>query len=136
MGVVTRVLDSSALIAMIVDEPGGSVVRDLLQEPDSVAVVHPVNLCEVYYDMLKRGGPSQAESALQELDALGLRRARRISLDFIRRVAALKSARKVSLADCFCIVLTVDVNGVLVTCDRHELERVAADGVCDVQFIR
>lgn len=132
----TLVFDSSALIAYLADEQGGSVVAELLKDRESSNVAHAVNVCEVYYDMLRRGGRPRAQRALRALKAVGLKPDRRMGQEFVQQVATLKSARKVSLADCFCIALTVSVKGELVTSDHHELDRVAADGVCAIRFIR
>jgi PIN domain nuclease of toxin-antitoxin system len=47
------VMDASALIAYVRDEPGGQDVEDLLLDPSNTCYVHAINLCEVYYDHLK-----------------------------------------------------------------------------------
>ncbi|HEX8391612.1 MAG TPA: PIN domain-containing protein [Longimicrobium sp.] len=132
----TLVFDSSALIAVLEEEPGGAEAGALLADRGNECVVHAVNVVEVYYDMLRRGGRPRAQRALRALHALGLTRDRRMNAHFVKQVATLKSARKVSLADCFCIALTVSVKGEMITADRHEMAAIAADGVCRVRFIR
>ncbi|MBB4636633.1 PIN domain-containing protein [Longimicrobium terrae] len=132
----TLVFDSSALIAYLAQEPGGATAENLLKDSRHTCIAHAVNIVEVYYDMLRRGGPPHAQWAMLSLRILGLKHDPRLNQKFVRQVATLKSARKVSLADCFCIALTVSVNGELVTSDHHELDRVAADGVCSIRFIR
>jgi hypothetical protein len=56
---------------------------------------------------------------------------------FWQDVARLKAVqKKVSLADCCAITLTNRVGGTLLTSDHHELDPVAAAGICNITFIR
>ncbi len=48
----------------------------------------------------------------------------------------LKAKGKVSLADCFALALTNRVGGTLLTSDHHELDAIAAAGICNITFIR
>jgi predicted nucleic acid-binding protein len=52
-------------------------------------------------------------------------------------VGELKAVRKkISLADCCAVILANRVGGVLLASDHHELDALAADGVCPITFIR
>ncbi len=42
-------LDASAIIAYLRDEPGADKVEDLLANDDEVCIAHAINLCETYY---------------------------------------------------------------------------------------
>jgi hypothetical protein len=56
---------------------------------------------------------------------------------FWQEVGSLKASQvKVSLADCCAITLTNRVGGTLLTSDHHELDPVAATGLCNITFIR
>lgn len=44
--------------------------------------------------------------------------------------------RRISLADCFALALTLREGGTLVTSDHHELDAVQAAGICPIRFIR
>ena len=44
------VLDASAIIAFLRDEPGAQVVADHLRDERQRSFAHALNLCEVYYD--------------------------------------------------------------------------------------
>jgi predicted nucleic acid-binding protein len=56
---------------------------------------------------------------------------------FWRAMGRLKSThRRVSLADCAALALAIDLNAILLTADRHELEPLHATGICKLEFIR
>jgi PIN domain nuclease of toxin-antitoxin system len=44
------VLDASAIIAWMRNEPGADVVDNAIRDVNSQCLVHAVNLCKVYYD--------------------------------------------------------------------------------------
>jgi hypothetical protein len=66
------VLDACAMIAYLKGEPGGPVVMSLLRDPDASCYAHSVNLCEVYYDFLRRSDPRTARRALNDLSSDGV----------------------------------------------------------------
>jgi hypothetical protein len=47
---VLFVLDASAMIAYLRDEPGAGRVSEALLDPDGQCIAHVLNLCEVFYD--------------------------------------------------------------------------------------
>jgi hypothetical protein len=60
-----------------------------------------------------------------------------LSPDLWRAAGKLKAEwRRVSLADCFALALTIREEGILVTSDHHELDRIAEAKVCPIHFIR
>ena len=48
----------------------------------------------------------------------------------------IKAENKASLADCFAIALARELKGSVLTSDHHEFDKIAADNVCSVEFIR
>jgi hypothetical protein len=67
---------------------------------------------------------------------LGLGERDDIDGPFWKNVGKLKAQGNISLADCFAISLTNRVGGTLLTSDHHELDAVAAAGICPITFIR
>jgi uncharacterized protein with PIN domain len=131
------VFDACAVIALLEDEPGAGVVEDLLQEPTHRCVIHALNACEVYYDLYRRGNMEDADTLETILGELGLELLETLPPDLWRAAGKLKAEwRRVSLADCFALALTRQVEGALVTSDHHELDRLAEAGVCPIRFIR
>ncbi|MEQ8224401.1 MAG: PIN domain-containing protein, partial [Candidatus Eremiobacterota bacterium] len=63
------VLDSCSLIAFLWDEPGSDLVEPLLMSSDT-CFVHIINLCEVYYDLLRRTEAVKVEKLLKNITDL------------------------------------------------------------------
>lgn len=131
------VLDACAMIAFLRGETGADVVEQALLDAGGQCLVHSINLCELFYVFSRDGGEAAAVSAVSDLKALGV--VERSDLDEVFWIEAgrLKATqKKVSLADCCAITLTNRVGGTLLTSDHHELDPVAAAGVCNITFIR
>lgn len=131
------VLDACAIIAFLRAEEGATEIENLLVNPDNACLIHAVNLCEVYYDVLRVGGESQAVSALQDVTGMGIAIREDMDTAFWRRAGAYKATiKRISLADCFAIALANRLNGVLLTADHREFDPVAMAGACQISFFR
>ncbi len=130
------VLDASALIAYLEDEPGAELVEGLLNSPADVSFVHAVNLCEVYYSARGEHGEPAAQAAVAELRKAGLSMREDMDDELWREAGRFKAGhRKISLADCFCAALANRIGGEVITADR-EYEPLKDAGACKVRFIR
>lgn len=130
------VLDSSAMIALANDEPGSDIVELLLTDPQNDCYAHAINLCEVFYDSYRRSSEDKALELIAELRKDVIER-RDLDETFWQHVGKLKAIhRRVSLADCCAIAFTLKLSGELVTSDHHELDALAAAGVCSIKFFR
>ena len=56
---MSTVIDASALIAFLRDEPGADVVENVLSAPEN-CYAHALNLCEVYYDFFRASNQDAA----------------------------------------------------------------------------
>jgi predicted nucleic acid-binding protein len=130
------VLDASAMIALIRRELGEAFVWAHLSDPGITCFAHAINLCELYYDVYRDAGETLAESAIDDLRALGVIERNDFDEAFWKEAGRLKVRGKVSLADCCAITLTNRVGGTLMTSDHHELDVIAAAGICSITFIR
>lgn len=130
------VLDACAMIALLRREQGEDVVWAHLSDPNNTCFAHAINLCEVYYDFHRDAGETAAENAIEDLKALKVVERGDFDEAFWKDAGKLKARGKVSLADCLAIALTNRLGGVLLTSDHHELDAVAAAGVCSITFIR
>jgi PIN domain nuclease of toxin-antitoxin system len=134
---VPVVLDASAIIAFLRDEPGAQVVADHLRDERQRSFAHALNLCEVYYDFFRADGRRTAEAALDDVLALGIQERNDMEPDFWRAVGRLKAVhRRVSLADCCALALASRLGAVLISSDRHELESLVPMAICEIRFIR
>lgn len=84
------VLDASAIVAYLRKEPGAQVVNDVIVDARNQCYAHALNLCEVYYEAIKRGGLIMAEQSMKDLFALGVVERNDFDGQFWREVGQLK----------------------------------------------
>lgn len=65
-------LDASAMIAYLRGEPGADKVESRTEDDSEPCVAHAIDLCEVYYKVVRRSGVGAAEFAVQDLRDQGL----------------------------------------------------------------
>jgi len=130
------ILDACALIALLQREPGGELVDALLAGKNNICMAHAINLCEVYYDLMRRTGESIARNAISGLLKAGIRIREDMDIEFWQKAGQLKSIyRRISLADCICATLANRTGGSVVTADNEYLPLKDAD-ICNVTYIR
>lgn len=130
------VLDSSALIAYLRAEQGGTLVDKLIADRNNVALAHAVNLCEVYYDVTRLSGEPRAQAAIKALHDAGIVGRDDLDVSFWQDIGRYKAnLRRISLADCFCLALATRAGAKIVTADC-EFEQVVNQDLCEVEFIR
>lgn len=130
------VLDASAMVAYLEGEPGATVVASILSDLTAICYAHSINLCEVYYQALRRSGLSTARAALSTLYADGVIERRKMSRAFWQRVGGHKARGGISLPDCFCIALAQELSAEAVTSDHHEFDPLVPFGIVAIKFIR
>jgi PIN domain nuclease of toxin-antitoxin system len=111
---MTVVLDASALLAYLLDEPGAEVVDGVLAE----AVMTSVNWAEVIQKVISAG--VEVDGLLEDLQALGLRVEAFLPADGELAGRLWESTRQVglSLGDRACLSLGLRLGQTVVTCDR------------------
>ena len=109
-------LDASALLALLLEEPGHEEVRAILDR----AFIHSVNVAEVAGKLIRKGVPGPR--AARMIEVLGLD----IDDDFGFQQAALcgelianTRQQGLSLGDCVCLTVATSVGGTAVTADRR-----------------
>ncbi|MFY9825740.1 MAG: type II toxin-antitoxin system VapC family toxin [Thermoanaerobaculia bacterium] len=131
------VFDSCAVVALLQREPGAEVVAEILNNSRNRCLLHTINACEVYYDVYRRSGEADATALEEILATAGVELVETIPSALWRTAGKLKAEwRRVSLADCLAIALTLLESGTLLTSDHHELDPIAEAGVCPIRFIR
>ena len=95
---IVAVLDASALLAWLQDEPGADIVEDLLNQG---AACSTVNYAEVAQKVHARGGNWGLTADLMASYSLQIEPA--IPADAVTAAALWKEARQLSLADRFCL---------------------------------
>jgi predicted nucleic acid-binding protein len=131
-----QVIDASALVAYLWGEPGKEVVAALLSDLSNRCFVHSINLCEVYYQVLRRSDEAMARKAIVGLRADGVLERSDMDEPFWEKVASLKSRGRISIADCFCLGLAIEIGCQVVTSDHKEFDPLVPLGLCPILFIR
>jgi PIN domain nuclease of toxin-antitoxin system len=106
------VLDASAILAWLQDEPGSDAVDGLLRS----AVVSAVNWSEVMQKTRQHGRDAHETAAL--LEALGLTVVDCTKEDAEAAAALWRAGRPLSLADRFCIALGARLRTEVVTAEQ------------------
>jgi len=86
-----NVLDSTAMLALLLKEDGGDVVRNALLDKTRPCVAHGLNMCEVYYHFLRTDDVATADAAIQTLLDAGLRVQEMMDEAFWKDVGFLKA---------------------------------------------
>jgi PIN domain nuclease of toxin-antitoxin system len=133
---VNSILDACALIAYLQGELGGHVIEALLKDDTSACFAHAINLCEVYYHVLRQSDEATSIAAIDSLLAAGIEERTDFDRPFWTAVGKLKTRGRIALADCFCIALAQRLGGQLVTSDHGEYDPLVPLGLCPIFFIR
>jgi PIN domain nuclease of toxin-antitoxin system len=126
------------MIAYLRDETGADIVQNLLVDDTELCMAHAINLCEVYYKLVRYTDEEEVRSAIQDLlEAKGLAVREDLDeafwLDVGRHKAAMGS---VPLADCFVVTLANRTEADVVTADHPDFDPIEEQGICQVRFIR
>lgn len=135
------VLDSSAMIAYLKDEPGAEIVGAFFDEADVPILAHAVNLAEVFYHFHFRADEATAQEAIQSLRADGVNERADLGPLFWREVGRLISTRRkaganLAFGDACGLVLSRELDATFVTADNNELRGVQDASYCAILFIR
>lgn len=109
-------LDASALLAVMLKEPGSEEVHAILGR----AFIHSVNVAEVAGKLVKEGVPrEEVEEMLQEI---GLDVARELSTPqavLCGELLARTRRQGLSLGDCICMTVAACMGAIAITADRQ-----------------
>lgn len=98
--------------------------------------MHVLNVCEVFYDDLRRDEQAKMNRLLDDLTRLGISIEWSFSKSLLDRTARIKAHwRRISLADSTALALAMERGGLLLTSDHHEFDPLFAAGY-PIEFIR
>jgi predicted nucleic acid-binding protein len=115
------VLDASALLALLFDEPGAEKIENLLQqaaEADKPMYISAVNWAEVLYKMQRKHGVQGLDGARQFQRTMPLV-VEPVDGELAETAAGLKVAHDLGLADAFAAALARHKKAELVTADAE-----------------
>ena len=133
------VFDACSLIAVLSNEEGADVVKNLLQRAvdDEIKILmNKVNFLEVYYYVYKRYNESVAQDLLNDIRISPIKLNNEITDDIIIKAGRLKSLYKMSLADSIGLAEAIINGGYFVTADHHELDIVEKTENLNMIWIR
>ena len=133
------VLDACSLIALLTNEDGADVVKNLLQKAingEIKVLMHKINFFEVYYYTYKKYGEKMALKLLEDIKITPIKMDIEITDDILIKAGRLKSLYKMSLADSIGLAETIINNGYFVTADHHELDIVEKNEKINLIWIR
>jgi predicted nucleic acid-binding protein len=133
------VFDACSLIALLSNEEGAGVVKNLLQKAtigEINVLMHKVNFLETYYYIYRRYNEQTALKLLKDIKIAPIRIDTEITDDIIIKAGRLKSLYKMSLADSIGLAMAIINNGCFVTADHHELEIVQEKENVNIFWIR
>jgi len=133
------VFDACSLIALLSNEDGANVVKDLLQkaiDSEIKIIMHKVNFLEVYYYIYKKYNEQTALKLLKDIKTAPIKIDTEITDDIFIKAGRLKSLYKMSLADSIGLAETIINDGCFVTADHHELEIVQEKETLNIIWIR
>lgn len=137
--VSTFVLDTSALLTFLYDEPGRDRVEALLLRAvdGQVAVrLHRIHMGEAYYVLYRKGGEGTAEAMVDDVQRLPIIVEDRVSPVLMREAAKIKASYKLSYADAFAVGLAKVRGGTLISSDRKEFGPLESAAVIKVLWVR
>ena len=111
-----HLLDASALLALIFNEPGAERVGELIDD----SAIHAVNLAEAMRKLVSLGIP--ASEVIARMEELDLELIETLSLKQVSGIARLVPEAKrlgLSLGDCVCLIVAESLDVVTVTAERR-----------------
>jgi PIN domain nuclease of toxin-antitoxin system len=118
------VLDACALIALVKNEEGASIVADAYKNANNGSVglyMNRINLFEVYYGFYRDKGKEYALDIMKQVEASSVFISE-FDRDILLEAGRLKATYKFSLADSIVIAQTILLKGSILTADHHEFD--------------
>ena len=122
------VLDTSALLTLIEDEPGADVVQDVLESASSGDVqvfVSFMSFMEVFYITVQEREVEEAQVRMQLMEALPITRVESTASSGMT-AARLKAKHRISVADAWIAALAIERNATLLHKDP-EIEQMQGE---------
>ena len=130
------VLDACAMIAYLHNEVGADVVEKILSDKNCHCFAHALNICEVYYGILRKENESVALASIADIEADGVVIMDTLDRELWQLAGQLKARNKLSIADGFALALALRMQAELLTSDHHEFDKLSGQGIYPIRFIR
>ena len=121
------VSDACALIAFLSGENGSEKIKDILQEAldeKIILKINQINLLEVYYNAIKKYDDITANKLLDEVINLPIEIVIGLKDNVFKEAGRIKAKYKIPLGDSIAVAECIIENGILVTSDHNDFEKV------------
>ena len=129
------VLDACAVLALIKDEQGATVVKDVMVS-DAEIFLHAVTLVEIYYNISKEFGINKADSFFDIITQTKIKIIYETTESTIKNAGYFKSKYKISLGDSFVLAIAKFHNAKIISSDHHEFDPIEKSENIDFLWIR
>jgi ribonuclease VapC len=110
------VLDASAMLAYIYDEPGADRIEEILTDEETEVYMNAATLGEVFYDIMQEEGKEAALRALARMRNIGIKIVP-LDEDLALSTANLKGFSGIPYVDGMAAATALQYNAILVTID-------------------
>ena len=132
-------LDACALIAFLSGENGSDKIKLILQDALQKKVIlrmNQINLLEVYYNTIKKYDQNTANKVLEEIGELPIEIIIGLKNDVLKEAGRIKAKYKIPLGDSIAVAECIVENGILVTSDHNDFEKVRKEENMTINWFR
>jgi len=133
------VLDACALIAFLSGENGSEKIKLILQDAFEEKVnlkMNHINLLEVYYNTIKKYDQNTANKVLEEIGELPIEIIIGLKIDVLKEAGRIKAKYKIPLGDSIAVAECIVGNGILVTSDYNDFEKLQEEENITINWFR
>ena len=133
------ILDACALIAFLADETGSDKIEEIIQnaiDEKVILKINQINLLEVYYFIFNLYGQNEANRALEKIMEFPIEIKIGLNEDGFKVAGRIKSKYKIPLGDSIAAAECIIENGILVTSDHNDFEKVADTEIIKINWFR
>ena len=123
----TFILDACALIAFLADETGSDKIEEIIQNAIDEKIllkINQINLLEVYYFIFNLYGKNEANRVLEKIIEFPIEIKSGLNEDGFKEAGRIKAKYKIPLGDSIAVAECIVENGILVTSDHNDFEKV------------
>jgi predicted nucleic acid-binding protein len=120
------ILDACALIALLAGEPGAENVKQIIQDAVDGKInvkINQINLLEVYYKICNVYNQEEANKVIGKIKNFPIEIIIGLKEAVFNEAGRIKSKHKIPLGDAIAVAECIIFEGILVTSDHNDLEK-------------
>jgi len=121
------ILDACALIALLAGEHGAENVKKIIQDAVDGKItikINQINLLEVYYKICNVYNQGEANKTMIKIREFPIEIIIGLKEDVFNEAGKIKSKYKIPLGDSIAVAECIIGNGILVTSDHNDFEKI------------